>query len=79
MPEPEKRFTVHINCEGDEFQGRWFTTAILDALQKVTGGVKTGRFSGAITDGGGKTIGNWTTQWRRDSPDIPPPRPRRSR
>jgi hypothetical protein len=78
MPEPEKRFTVCINCEGEQFQGRRFTTAVLDALRKVTGGVKTGRFSGAITDVDGKTIGNWTTQWRQDPPVTPPARSRRS-
>jgi hypothetical protein len=71
MPEPEKRFTVYINCEREAFQQRRFTSAILDALRQVTGNVKTGRFSGAITDADGKTIGNWTTVWRQDPPTTP--------
>jgi hypothetical protein len=76
MPEPEKRFTVYINCESAEFQGAWFTSGILDALQQVTGGVKTGKWSGAIMSKDGQTtIGNWKTQWRNDDPaDRPPPR-----
>jgi hypothetical protein len=74
MPEPEKRFTVYINCEGEQFQERRFATAILDALRTVSGGVKTGRFSGTITDAAGKTIGNWLTQWRNDDPTDRTPR-----
>jgi hypothetical protein len=79
MPEPEKRFTVYINCEGPEFQGRGYTSAILDILQTVTGNVRTGRFSGPITDAAGKTIGNWLTQWRTDDPTDRTPRRGRGR
>ena len=75
MPEPEKCFTVYINCEGEQFQERRFATAILDALRTVIGGVRTGRFSGTITDAAGNNIGNWLTQWRNYDPtDLTPGR-----
>lgn len=89
MPEPEKRFEVYVNCEGEAFQGQGFTSAILAALRQVNGGIAVGRWAGPIYDKDPstvgiserdqRTIGNWKTIWRNDDPaDRPPPRKRRA-
>lgn len=79
MPEPEKRFTVYINCEGPEFQGPLFANAVMDILRMITGNVATNRASGTIMSKDGQTtIGNWKTQWRNDKvEDRPIPRDRK--
>ena len=80
MPEPEKLFTVYVNCEGPEFQGRGFTSAMLDILQTINGGIKTGKWAGPIMSRDGETtIGNWNTRWRNDDPaDRQPPKRKKS-
>ena len=68
MPEPEKRFTVYINCESEQFQGTYFAKEIIDILNNIAGNVATNRISAAIIGKNGQTIGNWATQWRNDDP-----------
>jgi hypothetical protein len=68
MPEPEKRFTVFISCESEQFQGAFFAKEIIDILHNIAGNVATNRISGAIIGKNGQTIGNWATQWRDDDP-----------
>lgn len=75
MPEPDKLFTVYVNCENEAFQDRKFASEITRILHVVAGNMATGKYSGAILDVNGNTVGNWHTKWTNDDPaDRPPPR-----
>lgn len=69
MSQPEKKFTVYVNCEHEQFQHGGFTSGMLDVLQQITYGIKGYKPAGAIESIDRKTtIGNWNTEWRNDDP-----------
>jgi hypothetical protein len=65
--EARKRFTVYIDCEHEEFQGKNFAFTTGRALMRIVGKIAEGKLSGPITLDGA-TVGNWTTEWRNEDP-----------